>query len=63
MKANVAITYTRHTGRFSRIEKSEQVSFDAEQCSFVEAASEMVDLLNDYVKNARLRRRRIFGSP
>jgi hypothetical protein len=62
MKANVAITYTRHTGRFSRIDRSEQVSFDPEQRSFVEAASEVIDLLKDYVKNARLRRRSGIGT-
>jgi len=61
MRANVSITYTRHTSRFSRIERSEQVSFDAEQRSFVEAASEAIDLLKDYVKNARLRRRSRIG--
>jgi hypothetical protein len=57
MKANVTITYTRHTGRFSKIEKSEETSFDAEQHSFVEVTSQLIDALDDYVKKARLRRR------
>ena len=57
VKANVSITFTRHMSRFSRLERTKQLTFDDEQSSFLEAASAAIDLLDEYVKNARLRRR------
>jgi len=57
MKANVAISYTRHTGRFSRIERTEQASFDTDRSSFAEEAATLIEALHEYVTNARARRR------
>jgi hypothetical protein len=57
MKASVSITFTRHTGRFSRRERAEQADFDDDQLSFIEAASSVIDTLEPFVKDARSRRR------
>jgi len=49
MKGSISITFTRHTGRFSRLEKTEQVTFDDEQSSFLEAALAVIGILDEYV--------------
>jgi hypothetical protein len=59
MKADVAITYTRHTGKFSRTERTEQASFDSDRSSFVEEAATLIEVLREYVENVRARRRLI----
>jgi hypothetical protein len=57
MKASVTVWFTRYTGRFSKRERVEEASFDDEQFTLIEAASDLMDALDEYVKNARLRRR------
>jgi hypothetical protein len=57
LKASVSITYTRHRSKFSKVERSEEVTFDAGRCSVTDAASRVIDALEEYVRNARLRRR------
>jgi hypothetical protein len=57
MRANVSITFTRHTGRSSKEEMSEQVNFDDEQCTFIEVSRAAIALLELFVKNTRFGRR------
>jgi len=57
MKASISITFTKHTGKFSKKERSEEASFDDELCTFIGAALALIDVLDDYVKGARQRRR------
>lgn len=57
LKASVSVTYTRHRSRFSKVQRSEQVTFDDEKYSLIDAASAVIDALEEYVEKARLRRR------
>jgi hypothetical protein len=57
MKASILVNYRRHTGRMTNIERSEEATFDTDQSSFIEEASILIDLLDNYVTNARARTR------
>lgn len=57
MKACVTITYTRHTGKFSKIGRTAHTSFDIEHRTLIEVAERGIALLDDYVRNTRLRKR------
>ena len=54
MNAYASVTYTRHTGKRSKIERSEQVTFDLERHTIAEVASAIIESLAEEVKNARL---------
>ena len=56
-KATISIAFTRQRSKFSKVGRAVQASFDPEQYSFEEIASRMIDALQDYVTNARLKRR------
>lgn len=57
VKASIFINYKIHRNRFSSKERSEETSFDTEEDSFIEAATEIIDVLEHYVRESRLRRR------
>jgi hypothetical protein len=63
LRASIFISYKKHTGRFSNSERSEEADFDTDKRSFNEVASEILDALEPYVKEARMRRTRKFGPP
>jgi hypothetical protein len=57
MNAYASVTYTRHTGKRSKIERSQQVTFDLERYTIDEAASAIIESLTAEVRDARARRR------
>lgn len=57
MKAHMFVNYKIHRTKFSIAEKSEEASFDTEQRSFIEVASEILDALDTYVKGSRAKRK------
>jgi hypothetical protein len=57
LKASIFISYKKHTGRSSNCEKSEEATFDTDERSFAEVASEILDTLDGYVRGFRARRK------
>lgn len=53
MKAEVTIAFKRHSRGHLTSERTEQASFDTDQSSFVAEAATLIDVLSEYVKNAR----------
>jgi hypothetical protein len=58
VNAYASVTYTRHTGKRSKIERSAQVTFDLERYTIDEVASAIIESLAAEVKDGRARRRR-----
>jgi hypothetical protein len=63
LRASIFINYKKHTGKFSTSEKSEEADFDTEKRSFADVASEILDVLDPFVKEARQPRVRKLGAP
>lgn len=57
LRASIFINYKRYKSRLSSCEKSEEADFDTDRRSFAEAASEILDSLDTYVKDCRVRRK------
>jgi hypothetical protein len=57
LHASIFVNYKIQKSRLSSTEKSEEASFDTDGRSFIEEAAVLIDLLDNYVKNARTARR------
>jgi hypothetical protein len=57
MKGEVTIAFKRHFPRHLTSERTEQASFDTDTASFIDEAATLIEVLHEYVENARTRRR------
>jgi hypothetical protein len=57
MRASIFLNYKKHVNRFLNCEKSAEADFNADERSFADVASVILEALDAYVKDARARRR------
>jgi hypothetical protein len=57
MKAEIIMNYKRYKNRFTKKERTEQASFDTDRSSFTKEAEPLIEVLGEFVENARSRRR------